>query len=99
MVKYYLIVDNSGFGFTYVIEVDKSDKSDSISKCTELDPGIHGPFIKSICERELHFTDKKFTGIMFGGNYCGWTISKNEYNTILELIELYPKYLKYIKLL
>ena len=93
--KYYFIVDNSGFGFSYIIEVESDGK---IFECKEVPSGITGPYLKSICEREIHFTNRNFPNLI-NSSYYGWTISRNEYNHIRDLIDLYPSYLRYIKLL
>ena len=89
--KYYLLHDNSVQWFTYIIELE----GDTIFKMVDVPNSITGPFLNSIFEREVHFTNRVFNGM----SYCGWTISKSEYDKVTRMIELYPKYLEYIKLL
>jgi len=92
--KFYLIHDNSVQWFTKIIEIDDKDEN-KIWQCYDVPNGINGPFLNSICERELHFTNRTF----YNDSYFGWTISKKEFEHLKSLVELYPKYLEYIKLL
>ncbi|MDP2692445.1 MAG: hypothetical protein Q8O88_02260 [bacterium] len=93
MNKYYLAVDNSTQWETVLIAVDDNNE-DKISFFQHVDSGICGPFIHSICSRELHFGDKKF----YNKTYYGWTLSEVEFNKIKRMIDLYPEYLEYLKL-
>jgi hypothetical protein len=95
-MKYYLLHDNNTQWFTKIVSIDiKSvdEKNDGIEEFIDVDTAIKGPFIESIFERELHFSNKKF----YGNSYYGWTISKNEFDRLKRLTELYPKYLEYMK--
>ena len=87
---YYLIHDNSVQWFSYIVEMD----GDKLCQMIQLPNAIVGDFIDNIIQRELHFGSKMFKGETF----CGWSISKHEYDKLKEIIELYPAYKKYLKL-
>lgn len=92
-MKYYLVNDNSVQWFSYIITIE----NDKVTEYFKLDLGINGPYLKSICSRELHFQNKELKINFAYDTYYGWTISKEEYDHIKKLIELYPQYLEYIK--
>ena len=92
-IKYYLLQDNSVQWFTKLISID--DHENSIIDFIDVPSKINGPFLNSIFERELHFKSREFRN----DYYCGWTISKIEAERINALVELYPKYQEYLKLL
>jgi protein-tyrosine-phosphatase len=87
---YYLINDNSVEWFTYIIAMD----GNNIEEMLSLDRAISGEFLTNIFSREMHFSNKEIRG----ETYYGWTISKNEFDKLKEIISLYPSYKKYLEL-
>jgi hypothetical protein len=87
---YYLIHDNSVQWFTYIVEIDGNE----IREMVKLPHDVSGEFLTNIVSRELHFTNKEFRGDTF----CGWSISKHEFDKLSNIIQLYPHYKKYLKI-
>ena len=87
---YYLIHDNSTQWFSYIVSMDGDNVEDMIN--VPLD--ISGDFLTNILQREFHFTNKKIRN----DTYYGWSISKNEFDKLKEIVLLYPSYKKYLKM-
>lgn len=88
---YYFIVDNSTQWFSCIVETI----GDKVCSMIDVPHDIQGDFLTNICDRELHFTNK----LMRDGYYYGWSISRTEYETLKRIVELYPSYKSYLKLL
>lgn len=91
-LKHYLAVENGCQWETIIVTANDKDEEISLF---DVDLGINGSFLHSICSRELHFTHKCFRNDW----YYGWTISEYEFKRIKELIDLYPCVVRYNKLL
>ncbi len=87
---YYLIHDNSVQWFTYIVDM----AGDNVCEMIQVPNAVDGQFLSNIVQREMHFGNK----IIRGDIYCGWSISKYEYDKLKEIIGLYPAYKRYLKL-
>lgn len=87
---YYFLVDNSVQWFSAISEME-GDKSIQFH---HVPSRIDAAIISDICSRELHFGNKEIRGM----TYSGWSISRKEFDQIVELIRLYPLHQQYLKL-
>lgn len=87
---YYFIGDNSTQWFSCIVMM----VGDKVCSKIDVPNDIEGDFLTNIFDREMHFTHK----LIRDGYYYGWSISRKEYETLKNIIELYPSYKKYLEL-
>ena len=103
-MKYYLITDIGTQWFTYIVSARELPPSKTrIRRCNitsflKLDLGMHSNFINNIQSREPNFMLAEFLGWIESGDYYGWALSEKEFDTIKEMIYIYPTVEKFNKL-